>query len=351
MKHRLAILALLLGLAACQEEATAPEPPTRQSAEVEKAAREENIPELSYLKARAMAAGPDAFGYTWIDSDEPGGPTYDWVDISGVGTPVPFPFSYVDDGTVGPLPLGFDFPFYGNVFDELYVSSNGWMSFTNGALRTYTNRPLPSALADAPENLLAPWWDDMVYDESNGNTAFYYNDGSRFIVQMYVRRLGGFTPPFYQFQVILYPTGDIVFQYEGLGTNLISSTIGIQNATKDDGFTINHNDGSYPHEGLAILISARSVESVSDALTEAVAGLNADGVLNGGQTQGLTVKIAQALSLYEDGKSAPAVSILGGFIDQVNDLAADGVLTAEQAADLIAQAEVLIVLIQAEAAA
>jgi hypothetical protein len=199
--------------------------------------------------------GPDLFGYTWIDSDEPGGPVYDWTDISGVGTPVPFP-SYLDDGNVGPVPIGFDFPFYGNTFSELYVCSNGWLSFTNSTLRTWTNQPLPNSGSSTPENLLAPWWDDMVYDEDDGNSAYYYDDGSRLIIQFYIRRIAAFTPPFYRFQVILYPNGNIVYQYHTLGTTTNSTTIGIQNGTKDDGLTVIHNDGSYAHEGLAILFSA-----------------------------------------------------------------------------------------------
>jgi hypothetical protein len=199
--------------------------------------------------------GPDLFGYTWTDSDEPGGPTYDWVEISGVGTPVPFP-SYRDDGNVGPVPIGFNFSFYGNTFTELYACTNGWMSFTNSSLATYSNQPLPSSGSSAPENLLAPWWDDMVYDESDGNSAYYYNDGTRFIIQYDVRRIGAFIPPFYKFQVILYPNGNIVYQYHTLGATISSSTIGIQNATKDDGLTVVYNDGSYPHEGLAIQFSS-----------------------------------------------------------------------------------------------
>jgi hypothetical protein len=203
------------------------------------------------------SGGPDTFGYTWIDSDEPGGPAYSWTDISGVGSPVGFP-SYEDDGTVGPVPIGFAFPFYGNSFTELYVCSNGWLSFTNSTLETYTNQPLPNSGSTVPENLLAPWWDDMVYDESDGNQAVYYNDGSRLIIQFYIRRIAGFTPPFYGFQVVLYPNGNIVYQYETLGATLNSSTIGIQNAGKNDGLTVVHNDGSYAHTGLAILFSPPS---------------------------------------------------------------------------------------------
>ncbi len=206
------------------------------------------------------SGGPDTFGYTWVDSDDPAGPSYDWVDISAVGTPVPFS-PYTDDGTVGPLPIGFNFPFYGNTFSEMYVCSNGFMSFTNGVLRTYTNQPLPNSGSSVPENMLAPLWDDMVYDEGDGNSAFYYNDGSRFILQMYVRRIAAFTPPYYLFQVILYPNGTIVYQYHTLGTNVTSCTIGIQNGDKTDGLTVVHN-GAYLHETLAIRIAPPTMMTI-----------------------------------------------------------------------------------------
>jgi len=196
------------------------------------------------------SGGPDAFGYSWVDSDDPDGPVYDWVDISSMGTVI---FgSYADDGNRGPLPIGFNFPFYGESFNEFYVCSNGWMSFTS-TLSRYTNEPLPNSYA--PENLLAPFWDDMVVDPSRGLDVYYYNDGTRLIVQYDIRRIGAFSPPYYEFEVILYPDGRIVYQYHTLGTTTTSATIGIQNATKDDGLTVVYND-SYVHENMAILFSA-----------------------------------------------------------------------------------------------
>ena len=196
------------------------------------------------------SGGPDAFGYTWVDSNDPAGPVFDWVDISGVGTPM---FgSYSDDGNRGPAPIGFDFPFYGQTFDELRVASNGFISFT-ATNAPFTNQPLPST--GAPGNLLAVFWDDMVVDPSDGNEVYVYNDGSRCIVQFEVRRIAQSNPPYYSFQAILYPNGSIVYQYNGLGSTQNSATIGIQNAAGDDGLMVAFNQ-AYVAEGMAIQFSA-----------------------------------------------------------------------------------------------
>jgi subtilisin family serine protease len=199
------------------------------------------------------SGGPDTFGHTWIDSDDPGGPVFAWTDISDTGTPA---FgAYRDDGIAGPFPIGFDFPFYGNTFGEFRVCSNGWLSFTS-TLTTYTNQPLPNAGAAVPENLIAPFWDDMVADPTAyGLDVFYQYDGAKMIVQYDLRRIANTTPPFYSFQVLLYPNGNIVYQYNTLGATRNSATVGMQNATKDDGLTIVYN-ADYLHEGLAILISS-----------------------------------------------------------------------------------------------
>ena len=47
------------------------------------------------------AGGPDEFGYVWIDSDESGGPAFNWIDISATGSSIPTgPLG--DDGKSGP---------------------------------------------------------------------------------------------------------------------------------------------------------------------------------------------------------------------------------------------------------
>jgi len=120
--------------------------------------------------------GPDLFGYRWMDSDEPGGPTFAWNDISLTGTTIAGLDG--DDETSAAIALGFDFSFYGNAFDSVRVCTNGWISFTSTAT-TYSNQTLPTT--SGPENMLAPFWDDL--DFNGAEKAAYYGDGNSFIVQ------------------------------------------------------------------------------------------------------------------------------------------------------------------------
>ncbi|MBU2501974.1 S8 family serine peptidase [bacterium] len=191
------------------------------------------------------SGGPDLFGYRWTDSDEPGGPVFDWVDISAVGTPV---ITSGDDVNAGPFPLGFDFPFYGNVFDQFRVCSNGWLSFTSSST-AYSNQAIPNA--GAPGNLIAPFWDDLTV---TGARILAHNDGGRVIVQYdAVPHYGGGGP--YTFQALLYPSGKIVYQYLTMGTPSDGCTVGIQNADGTDGLQVAFNT-AYVHDGLAIKIQA-----------------------------------------------------------------------------------------------
>ena len=189
------------------------------------------------------AGGPDAFGYRWSDSNELGGPAYNWIDISGSGTPIAFSG---DDQNLGPFNIGFSFPFYGNDFTTFQACSNGWLSFTSTAT-TYTNYDLPSA--SAPENLLAPFHDDLTF--SAAGAAYYLYDGTRLIVQYQdVPRLTSGGP--YTFQVHIYPSGRVEYHYKTMaGTRLNEATVGIQNGTKDDGLAVAFN-AAYIQDGLAV---------------------------------------------------------------------------------------------------
>ena len=210
-------------------------------------ARDEEDPRAGIAPPAALGlGGPDGFGYRWVDSNQPGGPVFDWQDIAAIGTPVPI--QNLDQNS-GPLPIGFSFPFYGREFTTFNVCTHGWISFTDTTVQ-FANQPLPTTAA--PNNLLAVYWDDLNF--GGVQRAVYYNDGTRLIVQFTNaprRQRGG---PF-TFQAILYPTGAIVYQYRLMGPPLDSGTIGIQNRTKTDGLTVVFN-AAYLHDGMAVRFSA-----------------------------------------------------------------------------------------------
>jgi hypothetical protein len=187
--------------------------------------------------------GPDEFGYSWIDSDEPGGPSYDWRDISGNGTLVPMS----DDSNAGPFDIGFDVNFYGNTFNQFYICSNGWVSFTSTNSDFY-NYQLPDPTA--PENMLAPFWDDL--NATLGGQVYYYSDGSELVIS-YVGIMHYISGGPYTFEVVIRQSGTVYYEYQSMGTPVDQCTVGLQNGDGTIGMSMVYN-ASYLHDEMAIRI-------------------------------------------------------------------------------------------------
>ena len=189
--------------------------------------------------------GPDGYGHFWIDSEEAGGPVFDWVEINDTGNELP----PADDDAWGPFQLGFEFNFYGVPYSGVYISTNGLLSFAT-ASDAHSNQGMPDSAL--PNALIAPFWDNL--NPATGGTIYYYNDlaNQRFIVEWEdVNRFYNTNPQ--TFQVILNADGTILMQY--LEVTLVTScTTGIEDQNGTDGLQISFNS-SYLHDGLAILIT------------------------------------------------------------------------------------------------
>ena len=172
--------------------------------------------------------GPDGGGYYYIDSFDPAlnAPVFNWTDISAIGIAVPLG----DDANAGPFPIGFDFTFYGVTFNQFYICSNGWVSFTSTST-SLSNRTIPTTTE--PNNLLSVFWDDL--NPNNGGQVYYYSDpGSNLLIVSYdgVPHYSNYGSLY--FQVVLDGNdSSIVYHYGSMndgGHGNDGSTVGIENA-------------------------------------------------------------------------------------------------------------------------
>lgn len=200
---------------------------------------------------RVTVGGPDDFGYRYLDSNDPLGPEYNWIDISqtGLSTIMHSVTSWNgDDNFSEPIALGFSFPFYGNSYSSAYVDvngeilladnnwytdfpSNGWGN--DGNMFNYMY-PIPGYV-QMPA-LIAVYWDDLQADEGTGNVFFqsFGTSPNRYaVIQWHNVRYHAGTggSPQLKFQVILHENGEIVMQYHTV-------------ATGQTGSVAPHNDGA-----------------------------------------------------------------------------------------------------------
>jgi hypothetical protein len=177
---------------------------------------------------------------------------YDWMEINEIGTNSGITN---DDQNVGPFNLGFTFSFYGTDFTSIRICSNGFASFTS-TTTSYTNYAIPNS--NEPNNLVAPYWDDMNISGTNHGEIYYYAEptGAYFVIEWdSCAHFGStITGEYFTFEAILYPDGIIDYQYKALEpgnmTPFPSATVGVENAGGSMGEQATY-DGSGPLEPTA----------------------------------------------------------------------------------------------------
>lgn len=185
---------------------------------------------------------PSATVYTYKDSDAGDGPTYNWIDISGTGTAE----TLSDDGESAMINIGFDFPYFESTYSQFQIGANGVVSFISSTSVGTGNGALPNTAI--PSQSLAPFWDDL--NPAAGGEILYHSTAERLVVSwIAVPHYSGGGPE--TFQVVIYPDGKIVYQYQtvALGT---SCTVGLQDNNTTGPAVQVVNNASYLKNSLAI---------------------------------------------------------------------------------------------------
>jgi hypothetical protein len=198
-------------------------------------------------------------------------PTYNWVEVNGVGTQMSF--SQNDVVNLLTIPTGFGpMKFYGQRYTQLGISADGWIACGNYTTSNFTNSDLPSS--SAPRATVFANWDDLYPATEGSGYVYYYHDTTnhRFIVEYDSVAYWGATSTRDKFEVIYYdttlaaPSGDnvIVVQYN-IADGFTSSTVGIQDPTMAIGIQDLFN-GTLNHGG-APIVAGRAVKYTTVAPT------------------------------------------------------------------------------------
>ncbi len=146
--------------------------------------------------------------------------TYEPVLLPPVITASPqttTPLNLGDDNAVQ-LDLGFDFPYWGQTFSTAWVSSNGTISFSTSSNLCCNGMPLEQA----PRNTIYGFWTDLI----SGGNPYYRRDNGSFLVGWYGTNEYGSANQ-QTFEVNLFSSGDIQFNFGNLGLQWHTATVGI----------------------------------------------------------------------------------------------------------------------------
>jgi hypothetical protein len=178
-----------------------------------------------------------------IAAAAPTAPYFDWVINQDNAVDPALVVGTTDDGYWGPIPIGFEFLYYGNMYNTVYIGTNGLVTFGEGS-NAYTNAPIPTA--GTPNNVLALFWDDLNFLPATAHIYYGGSPGITFVITYDNVQRYGDPASTITAQVILYVDGRIRMQYLDVTGNAWSPTIGIENADGTLGVQYHYNGTGGP---------------------------------------------------------------------------------------------------------
>ena len=191
----------------------------------------------------------DAFGYAWTKSDNNQNLDYSWIDISDDNEILEFETN--DISTI--INMEFDFPFYDNLYNQCYINPNGWIGFEEDNTG-WNNQSIYDE--DSPVGAIFGFWDDLNpsnsgNDVGQGNVR-YHSNSERFVV--WYDNVVHWTSleRVYDFQIVLYASGEIDINYQEMLGDIESGTIGIISPNGQYGLEVVYND-VFVNDNLSII--------------------------------------------------------------------------------------------------
>ncbi len=185
------------------------------------------------------------------------------LDIGGYdetimpSAPVNAPMSPTVAGTVSScddctemIALPFTFSFYGVDYNSLWISSNGYVTFTPPMTSgCCSGTPLPTDIVSnsyLPTNFIALWWTDIL-PFVGGNIQYGTNSDGDFVISFVNLPPFGGGSDILTGHIVLSPNGNIEIIYESYADYMYGpATIGIQNADGSSYQELFHGDPANP---------------------------------------------------------------------------------------------------------
>lgn len=156
--------------------------------------------------ALAGSGGPDGYGYTWRDINDVAG-----CPVQSDIFQLPNNGSFALSNVIGPIDLGFSFPFYDRIVSQVWFHQAGLVCFqAPPTSNLWTNQDIPRA-GDGVAGFIAPYWSFSAHANPSVYWQSFPTDGYFKASFDYLYTENGGQP--LQFEVYLYKSGDIRMEY------------------------------------------------------------------------------------------------------------------------------------------